>query len=437
MFSNGIAKIKGLRRVGILILILVSFGLAVNKSGTYPGPSVFRPLQPASIGSSEPWFRSSFVSTGITRMVHAASVVELYDGKLRAFWFAGSREGGGDVEIHSAAFDPERHGWSAEDVVKTRQSMQSDLYRSIRRLGNPVAARDPDGRLWLFIVSTSIGGWSTSSVNVTISVDGGESWGPVRRLITSPFLNLSTLVKTAPFFYRDGTLGLPIYHEFFAKYGEILRLDARGKVIEKLRLNDRWRTLQPLVLLESPYRAVALMRYSDRERPRMAIRVVTEDAGRHWSEPIRSMLPNPDSAIAGIAMEGGRMIAVINNNPVQRDDLTLMVSEDSGQIWKEAFRFEDRRPLRDHKLTFGEYTADIRRLFAESEPELKISDTRVAAVGHVMCDPETCRYQFDYPYLIRSGDGHFHLLYTWNRTYIKHIEFNQAWLEARIQDAGA
>ncbi|MGH8550230.1 MAG: sialidase family protein [Methylococcales bacterium] len=437
MVSNGIQKNKVLCRVAILILMLLSFGLGLNKSRTYAPLSVFPPVQPVQPGASEPWFSSSFVSTGITTMVHAASVVELDKGKLRAFWFAGSREGGSDVAIHSAVFSPELHSWSAENTVQTRLSVQSDLNRYIRKLGNPVVVRDPAGKLWLFIVSTSIGGWSTSSVNVTTSVNGGESWRPVRRLITSPFFNLSTLVKTVPFYYRDGTLGLPIYHELFDKYGEILRLDASGNVIGKQRLNDNWRTLQPLVLFGGSDHAVVLMRYSDRQWPRTAIQVVTRDSGRHWSESFRSMLPNPDSAMAGTALGKGRMIVVVNNNPNQRDDLTLLISEDSGQFWKEVFRFEDQRSLRDYKLRFAEFAGGIRRQFVATDPDFEISGPRVEAVGAMICRPQTCRYRFDYPYLIRSSDGHFHLLYTWNRTYIKHIEFNQAWLEARIKDSEA
>ena len=42
------------------------------------------------------------------------------------------------------------------------------------------------------------------------------------------------------------------------------------------------------------------------------------------------------------------------------------------------------------------------------------------------------RYQFSYPWLLRSSDGDFHVLYTWNRTRIKHVHFNQRWLDRQI-----
>jgi predicted neuraminidase len=433
MICSRKSRNRPLWQSGILIMIVVAFGTAFNKARTYSRPSAYQPFQADNSVSDRPLFKSVLISSGITRVVHAPSVVELADGNLRAFWFAGDREGGSDVEIHSTVFDRKADRWSNETVAQTRFSVQADLYRHIRKLGNPVAARDTAGKLWLFFVSTSIGGWSTSAVNMTTSVDDGNTWSPVRRLITSPFFNLSTLVKTVPFFYRDGTLGLPIYHELFAKYGEILHLDSAGTVVEKQRLNDKWRTLQPLVLIGSSGRAVALMRYSDNLPPHTAIQVMTDDSGRHWSETVRSTLPNPDSAMAGTAIGKDRMIVVINNDPRQRDDLTLMVSEDNSQAWTEVFRFEDKRQFRRH-VSRAEYTDEIRRSIETTDPDFSINHRRVTAVGNVMCGQDTCRYRFDYPYLIRTYDGVFHLLYTWNGTYIKHIEFNLAWLEKQLKD---
>lgn len=425
---------KPLFRSAILLLIVVAFACALNKSRSYPRQSLFPAASVNNNGNdAAPLFRSTFVSNGVTRIVHAPSIVELNHGTLRAFWFAGSEEGAGDVKIHSAILRRNQQQWSREKAVQSRRFVQSDLYRYIRRLGNPVAVKAPDGRLWLFFVSTSIGGWSTSSVNMTTSTDGGLTWAPVRRLITSPFFNLSTLVKTVPFFYRDGSLGLPIYHELFAKYGEILHLNTDGKVIEKLRLNDRWRTLQPLVLFGNEDHALALMRYSDEQRPRKAIQVVTRDGGRHWSDAIPSQLPNPDSAIAGVSLGNGKMLVVINNNPVQRDDLTLLFSKDGGKVWHELFRFENQSSFRRTKMNVQQFMKRIGPLFRNSDREIDINDQRIAAIKKVMCQNNQCFFQFDYPYLIRSTDGHFHLLYSWNRTYIKHIEFNKSWLEARLK----
>jgi predicted neuraminidase len=179
------------------------------------------------------------------------------------------------------------------------------------------------------------------------------------------------------------------------------------------------------------------MRYSGDKKPRKIVQVMTDDAGRSWSEPIQSSLPNPDSALAGIGLGQGRMLVVLNNHPVQRNDLTLMVSEDSGRDWTEVFRFEGEGDSVGFTRNLGEYTEQIRRLLLQTKPDFPIDASRIEAVRKIMCREQVCRYRFDYPYLIRSSDGHFHLVYTWNRTYIKHVEFNQAWLEEQIKASAA
>jgi predicted neuraminidase len=52
-----------------------------------------------------------------------------------------------------------------------------------------------------------------------------------------------------------------------------------------------------------------------------------------------------------------------------------------------------------------------------------------------MCWEPRCHFEFSYPSLIRTARGEFHLLYTWNRAYIKHVRFNQAWLDERLASA--
>jgi predicted neuraminidase len=37
--------------------------------------------------------------------------------------------------------------------------------------------------------------------------------------------------------------------------------------------------------------------------------------------------------------------------------------------------------------------------------------------------------------LLQTRRGDFHLVYTWNRTFIKHVQFNQAWLDQQLEHA--
>jgi len=43
--------------------------------------------------------------------------------------------------------------------------------------------------------------------------------------------------------------------------------------------------------------------------------------------------------------------------------------------------------------------------------------------------------EFSYPTLVRSMDGMYHLTYTYDRKRIKHIIFDDTWLNGRIADA--
>jgi len=51
------------------------------------------------------------------------------------------------------------------------------------------------------------------------------------------------------------------------------------------------------------------------------------------------------------------------------------------------------------------------------------------------CAEQHCDYEFSYPYLIQARNGDFHLVYTWNRSFIKHVRFNRPWLDQQMKKA--
>ena len=385
-------------------------------------------------GGGEPHFGTRFVSGGETPQTHAASLVELSDGSIRAFWFAGSREGAKDIEIHTAVFVPGHGEWQRGSPVATRASTQKSLQRYIRKLGNPVTARAANGQLWLFYVTVSVGGWGGSSITMTTSTDDGETWSPARRLITSPFLNLGTLVKGTPFLYEDGTLCLPIYHEFMGKFSELLRLDNKGAVIDKQRLSSGKRSLQPVVLVQSDSKAVTLMRYAGGQPPKRVLRAITNDAGRHWSQPDKTALSNPDAALSGVALADGRMLVVLNDTESDREQLSLVASHDGGVTWKTLIRLEDQTGFHGQPPDRARYLETTEILVRDSDATVPNPADYARAVSVQMCREGGCGFEFSYPYLIQTRNREFHLVYTWNRSFIKHVQFNQAWLDQRLSE---
>jgi predicted neuraminidase len=223
------------------------------------------------------------------------------------------------------------------------------LHRYISKVGNPVPLRAADGRLWLFYVTVSLGGWAGSSITAMTSEDDGATWSEPHRLISSPFMNISTLVKAAPFLYADGTIGLPVYHEFISKFAEILRIDRSGKVIDKQRLAAGGQgTLQPVVLVRDAQQALALTRYSGNESPHRAKMMATGDGGAHWSAAVQSPLANPDAALSAVVLADGRLLAVLNDQESGRDNLVLKLSAElPGTGWPSS---RTRPPCMDSRM---------------------------------------------------------------------------------------
>src|SRR5690606_7393355 len=195
-----------------------------------------------------PVYTSRFASSDLDDFVHSSAVAALPDGGLMSVWFAGTREGAADVQIRGARYDAQTGEWGEEMVLATRESTRDGIQKYIRKLGNPVIVMTPDNRLWLFYVSVSLGGWAGSAINATYSDDLGTNWSTPRQLVTSPFLNISTLVRSAPVVHADGSIGLPVYHEFLGKFSEYLYLDRDGQVIDKFRISHGTDNLQPTVV---------------------------------------------------------------------------------------------------------------------------------------------------------------------------------------------
>jgi predicted neuraminidase len=418
-------------RYPLLGLIIVAFGTAFYKVAHHPTETAFQmPVIAQQANNIAPDFRTRFVSTQQNISTHAASLVELNDGRIRAFWFAGSREGAEDVEIRSAVFDPVKDAWGPEQGITNRADTQRALLRFVKKLGNPVAVRAPDGTLWLFYVTVSMGGWAGSSITAITSKDDGESWSPARRLITSPFINISTLVKGTPFLYSDGAIGLPVYHEFIGKFGELLRINSGGEIVDKQRLSSGKSTLQPVVLIKNPLQALVLMRRSG-SSPKRVITTTTNDAGQHWSMPTPTMLANPDAAITGAMLPEGKILVALNNLEDGRNALSLMISPDDGKHWKTIYQLEDQRSQAVDPANYGQ---TISALAKATDPSIATATDYAKSAQHNKCEGRSCGYEFSYPYLIQTHNGDFHLVYTWNRSFIKHVRFTRAWLEQRMKE---
>ncbi|WNV05330.1 sialidase family protein [Candidatus Methylospira mobilis] len=312
---------------------------------------------------------------------HSATLVRLGDGTMLAFWFAGSREGAGDVAIWYARNSAQTGQWSSPEQLTTPGQTARDELRYIKKLGNPVAVVDRQGTINLYYVSVSLGGWSLSSLNRMQSQDGGFHWQPAKKLVTSPFLNISTLVRTQAAPLSDGGYLLPVYHELARKNSELLQFDAGNRLLRKIRMNTAGENLQPALEAINPVSAFALLRNSAAGQ---LLYQETHDGGLRWSQPETLEVPNPDASVALTRLADGRFLLALNPTSQGRGQLALAVSTD-GRHWK-----------------------TLRVLENESSGE------------------------FSYPCLVTQHNI-TDLVYTWQRKEIRHLRFNTAWLDEGVK----
>lgn len=222
---------------------------------------------------------------------HASSIVNVSavsEADFMLLYFAGSREGARDVGIYQSFFtfeapfkqeniearrreslhykkqeaqkgkwvgfkpnelrnEPSHIGaWSEPKLLLDAPMLSHLSGKFIKKLGNPVSFVDTQGRVHLFVVGVSMGGWATSKIYWLI-LESLEQGGLryVKELHLSPFLNFSFLVRTPPLLKSDGGFILPIYHELASKYPLLLDFSPSLELTAIMRPTDLKSQLQP------------------------------------------------------------------------------------------------------------------------------------------------------------------------------------------------
>jgi predicted neuraminidase len=362
-----------LRRTLILQLLLAgAAAFGAWRAHRYAAPIAFVVPSVAHTDNA-PLFTREFLPATPTKSVHAATLAELPNHDLLAAWYGGTDEIDPDVDIFVSRLDHRSGRWSPPRAIENGRGA------GVKSVGNPVLVVDRNG-IRLFFVAVIVGGWSGSTICVTRSPDG-ERWSPPRRIATSPFFNLGMLVRSPAVAYDDGTIALPIYHELRRKWSALARVDADGRVVDVAHMAPN-PLIQPWVVPTSPRDATAFFRWSA-PTPGVVTFAKTRDAGRHWPDIESTGLVHRDSAVA-VALP----FLIYNNAPADRRKLAIVRLPSS-----KPFQLED--------------------------------DPRPPFDGPI-------RREYSYPFLITTSDGRYHVVYTWQRTKIRHVTFNAAWAGAAL-----
>lgn len=300
---------------------------------------------------------------------HSASIVETKKGDLVATYFGGTKERNPDVCIWVSRKLKGKSEWTKPQLVA--DGVFSPEYREA--CWNPVIYEMPDGELRIYFkIGVNVAGWKGWLVR---SKDGGKTWGKREQLPDTiygpiknkPILNKGRLISPT----SDERDGWKLYFEYSDDLGKTWKrtsfVDAEQGV----------KAIQPTIIILPDGRLEALCR----TRSRQIGVTYSNDNGETWSKLQFIETPNNNSGIDAVNLREGGYALICNDWPIEPDKekgartpLSILRSND-GMNWNHWITLEDS-PI----------------------------------------------HQYSYPSIIQSRDGHIHVVYTWRRQRVKHIE---------------
>lgn len=300
---------------------------------------------------------------------HSASIVETKKGDLVATYFGGTKERNPDVCIWISRKLKSKSEWTKPQMVA--DGVFSPEYREA--CWNPVIFEMPNGELRIYFkIGVNVAGWKGWMVR---SKDGGKTWGKREQLPDTiygpiknkPILNKDRLISPT----SDERDGWKLYFEYSDDLGKTWK---RTAFVEA---GNGIKAIQPSIIVLPDGRLEALCR----TRSRHIGVTYSDDNGETWSKLQFIETPNNNSGIDAVNLKDGGYALICNDWPIEptkekgaRTPLSILRSND-GVNWKHWITLEDSPIL-----------------------------------------------QYSYPSIIQSQDGHIHVVYTWRRQRVKHVE---------------
>lgn len=314
---------------------------------------------------------NSFITNHpITNNSHAATLVELMPDQLMAAWFGGKYEGAKDVGIYFSVYKEKK--WSAPQNLIKPPIIKGDTLAC----WNPVLFKSKSENLYLFYkVGKNPREWFGAMI---ISNDNGIIWSAPKYLpdgILGPIKNKPIETTSGVILCGSSTesVGDNKWRVHVEKYTEAT--DSWEKI--PIDNNKEFDIIQPTFLVHSPNEIQML----SRSKHNKIISSWSEDNGNTWKRTDSIHAVNSNSGIDAVTLAKKSFLLV--NNPLPQ-----------GKDW-----FNGRNVLDVEYSRDGVKWKKLLDLENQSEGE------------------------FSYPAIIQTSDNKLHLLYTYNRKYIKHVVF--------------
>jgi predicted neuraminidase len=306
---------------------------------------------------------------------HASTILSLPGGELLAAFFAGLREGEGDVAI-----------WLARTEGGIWQKPERMLAEAGLAHWNPVLHR-VGGKVWLFYkVGPSVHSWIT---RWAVSSDLGRSWSPSAELVPGDSLprgpvRNKLIVLSNGEWIAPGSLETEEVWDSFADVSEDLGkswrkydvpIDHRERNAignsekwDGLAANALWETdvtrifkwdgvIQPSLWESTPGRVHMLMRSTRGS----VYRSDSSDYGRNWCPAYATTLPNNNSGIDVVRLDDGGLVLAYNpvaGNWGRRYPISLAFSSNNGASWTKILDME----IDEGEFSYPAIIADAKRL---------------------------------------------------------------------------
>jgi predicted neuraminidase len=302
---------------------------------------------------------------------HCSSITEAPNGDLLISWYGGSYESSDDQVLFLSRRKRSARLWSKPEII---------VRSAGKPPGNAILFTAKDNRIWLvwgrmdgaqpMLRGT---GWDHCRLFYRTSSDNATTWTK-----DQPFYHdtLGWLPRNLTLFLSDGTLLLPLSDELNGHGVDLsFFLSTKDDGATWTQSGVMRGGEQPTFIERSDGSLVAFLR----TRPNI-LQSESQDGGKTWSEPHPTQFKNPDAGISVRRLRNGHVILVFNNQDNSRTPLHIALSTDEGRTWSEPIRLESNP---------GEYS---------------------------------------YPSVLQASDSRIHIIYTFRRYSIKHVEMNEGWL---------
>lgn len=306
----------------------------------------------------------------ITTNSHASTLVELKPNQLLAAWFGGKYEGAKDVGIYASNYDGKT--WSKPKMIIEPLIKEGDTLPC----WNPVLFKSKSESLYLFYkIGKNPREWFGAMI---VSKDNGASWSKPQYLpdgILGPIRNKPIEVDPGVILCGSSTESVE-KNDWRVHVETYTEATATWKKIE-VEDKKNFDIIQPTFLEHSN----GIVQMLSRSKHNKLITSWSKDNGKSWKETDSINVVNSNSGIDALTVSPKLFLLV--NNPLPQ-----------GKDW-----FYGRNILDVEYSKDGLHWKKLMDLENQKEGE------------------------FSYPAIIQSQDKKVHVLYTYNRKYIKHVAF--------------